>query len=137
MKRWHGRSSRYGIGIAGGVASGNFAVFDFETWEAFTRWGRSLSADDRKHLARCPVIGTPRGGAHVYIRLTELMRGMKLARTASGATLIEIRGCQHYVVAPGSPSACHPLRRPYRLLRTGWLDGGPFEPVPLEGWHGL
>ncbi|MCI0701616.1 MAG: bifunctional DNA primase/polymerase [Planctomycetia bacterium] len=137
LKRWHSRPNRHGIGVAGGVASGNLAVFDFETWAAFIHWGGSLAAVDREHLARCPVIGTPGGGAHVYVRLVEPMKGCKLARTVAGETLIEIRGCQHYVVAPGSPPVCHPLRRSYRLLRPGWLDGEPFEPMPLDVWHGL
>jgi hypothetical protein len=119
------------------VASGNLAVFDFETWEAFRRWGGSLSAGDRSRLARCPVVGTPGGGAHVYVRLVEPMKGCKLARTARGETLIEVRGSQHYVVAPGSPRSCHPTGRPYRLLRLGWLDGARYQPMPLEVWHTL
>jgi hypothetical protein len=65
------------------------------------------------------------------------MRGCKLARTTAGETLIEVRGCQHYVVAPGSPSACHPTGRPWRILRAGWLDGGGWEPVPLDTYHNL
>jgi hypothetical protein len=137
LKRWYAQPNRHGIGITGGVASGNLAVFDFETWAAFARWGENLSAADRSHLVRCPVIGTPKGGAHVYVRLVEPGKGCKLARTADGTTLIEIRGSQHYVVAPGSPPACHPTRRPYRLLRPGWLDGEGYEPMPLSVWHHL
>jgi hypothetical protein len=83
------------------------------------------------------VVGTPKGGAHVYCRTAEAVRGCKLARSATGETVIEIRGSQHYVVASGSPAACHPLNRKYRLLRAGWLDGGAWEPMPLVVWHDL
>jgi hypothetical protein len=137
LTRWHRLGKRYGIGITGGPASGHLAVLDFETWPAFTRWGAALSADERLALARCPVIGTPKGGAHVYCRPEESVKGCKLARTTTGETLIETRGRQHYVVAAGSPAACHPLKRPYRVIRPGWFDGGPWEPMALEVWHNL
>lgn len=133
---WHSQR-RYGIGATGGPASGNLAVLDFETWPVFKRWGEPLSGDDREQLQRCPVVGTPKGGAHVYARTAEPVKGCKLARTKEGETLIEVRGCQHYVVAPGSPAACHPLNRVYRILRPGWLDGGQWEPMALDVWHGL
>jgi hypothetical protein len=121
---WHGTGRGFGIGIAGGAASGNLAVLDFETEEC-------------AHLGRCPVIGCPRGGAHVYCRLPESVRGCKLARSAAGVTLIEVRGLQHYVVAPGSPANCHPSGRTWRIVSAGWLDGRAFEPVPLDVYHAI
>ena len=137
LRAWHGGSARYGLGIAGGPASGNLAVLDFERWDAFQRRGQRLLPEERAALARAPVIGTPRGGAHVYCRLPEPVRGMKLARSGNGVTVIEVRGCQHYVAAPGSPAACHSTRRVWRVIRDGWLDGGPFEPMAIEVYHAL
>jgi hypothetical protein len=137
LHNWHGGSAQHGLGIPGGKASGNLAVLDFETWPSFVAWASRLSAEERAHLGRCPVIGTPRGGAHIYVRLVEPAKGCKLARTPTGACLIEVRGCQHYVVAPGSPPSCHPSGRTWRVLRAGWLDGGPWEPVPLSVWFNL
>jgi hypothetical protein len=29
------------------------------------------------------------------------------------------------------------LNRSYRVLRLGWLDGEPWEPMPLDVWHDL
>jgi putative DNA primase/helicase len=130
-------SGSVGIGVTGGPASGNLVIFDFETWSAFNKWGRLLSGEDRKHLARCPMVRTPSGGAHVYCRLPEAVKGTKYAKDAAGKCLIETRGNGHFVVAPGSPPACHPTGRAYLLVRLGWIDGGPFEPIPLAVFHGL
>lgn len=134
---WHGTGRGFGIGIAGGAASGNLAVLDFETESAYAAWGYRLSAEECAHLERCPVIGCPRGGGHVYCRLPEPVRGCKLARSAAGVTLIEVRGLQHYVVAPGSPASCHPSGRAWRIVSAGWLDGRAFEPVSLDVYHAL
>lgn len=129
--------NRRGVGIACGPASGNLVVFDFEEWSAFTRWGARLMAEERDRLARCPVVRTPRGGAHVYARLTAAVKGHVYARTAVGRVLIETRGDGHGVIAAGSPGCCHPTGTPYRLARPGWLDGVGFEPIPLDVFHNL
>jgi hypothetical protein len=126
-----------GVGVTGGPASGNLVVLDFEEWGVFARWGGVLAAGERDRLARCPVVRTPAGGAHVYCRLAESLPGAKYAKDADGECLIETRGDGQFVVAPGSPDSCHPSGRPYQLLRPGWLDGGPFEPVPLADFHTL
>src|SRR5262245_11011463 len=123
-RRWFAGPRPYGIGIPGGPASGNLVVLDFESRAAFDRWAASMTADERRHLAPCPVVLTPSGGVHVYLRLTEAVSGCRLARTACGKCLIETRGYGHQVVAPGSPPAAHSSGRPYRLARPGWIDGG-------------
>jgi len=137
LRRWFRTPGAAGIGVTGGPASGNLVVLDFEAWSAFVRWAELLTECERTHLRRCPVVGTPGGGAHVYARLPEPVRGAKYARTADGACLIETRGAGHFVVAPGSPAACHPTGRVYELLRVGWLDGHPGEPIPLDVFHSL
>lgn len=137
LRRWYACRNSYGIGVTGGLASGHLAIFDFETWEAFMGWCAGLSSAQRAYLARCPVVRTPKGGAHIYVRLVESVKGCKLARTPDGTTLIEIRGCQHFVVAPGSPPSCHPTGRPYLLLRAGWFDGEGYDRMPLDVWHSL
>jgi putative DNA primase/helicase len=137
LAAWFRYPARHGIGIPGGPASGNLVVLDFEVLGAFLRWGQALRDDERAALAGSPVICTPKGGRHVYVRTVEPVKGCKLARTAAGETVIETRGCQHYVVAPGSPAACHPTGRPYTVARAGWLNGGPHTPMALEVFHGL
>src|SRR5262245_5560742 len=99
--------------------------------------GVILTDSDRRYMARCPVVRTPGGGAHLYLRLAEPTKGYKLAKTAAGKCLIEVRGRQHYVVASGSPPACHPTGRTYRLARIGWLDGEPADLISLDVYHRL
>ena len=53
---------------------------------------KKLSDDDRAHLSRSPVVRTPGGGAHVYCRLTDALKGTRYARDSSGKCLIETRG---------------------------------------------
>jgi hypothetical protein len=134
LARWFDRPDPHGIGITGGPASGNLVVLDFEGKDPdpFARWSEKLTTEDHLFLARCPLVRTPSGGRHAYLRLPESAKGAKYARDADGGCLIEARGSQHFVVAPGSPPACHKTGRPYTVERAGWLDGRPAEPVPVE-----
>lgn len=134
---WFDVEGRYGIGFPGGPASLNLCVLDFEKWQAFTEWYGMLTDADRCHLTRSPVVRTPSGGAHVYLRLAGSVRGARYARDTMGKCLIETRGEGHQVVAPGSPVSCHRTGIPYRLIRPGWLDGAPFEPIPLDVFQTL
>jgi hypothetical protein len=137
LRSWFNVAGRHGIAIAGGPASGNLVVFDFETFDGFSRWCRSLDDRERAALAGSPVVRAPRGGRHVYVRAVEPVRGCKLARTTAGETLIETRGCQHYVVAPGSPATVHPTGIPYAVARAGWLDGTTFPQMPVDVFNAL
>jgi hypothetical protein len=137
-----------GIGIAGGPASGNLAVLDFETWWAYTAWLRSLPPALEALTRRCPLVQCPRGGAHLYARMTDPVPGTVLARHVPDPldvdertgrpkvkTLIEVRGDGMQVVAPGSPPQCHPLHREYEFIRRGWLDPAvTAAPIELEAW---
>lgn len=137
-----------GIGITGGAASGNLGVLDFETWAAYLAWLRSLPPHLEALTRRCPLVQCPRGGAHLYARMTDPVPGMVLARHVpdphdvdertgrpKARTLIEVRGDGHQVVAPGSPAQCHPENREYEWLRRGWLDSAvTAEPIELEDW---
>lgn len=116
---------RYGIGVPGGKASGNLAVLDFEArtgGDGYERLRAELSDRLRAVVSGCPVIVTPTGGRHVYVRLPEPTPGGVLAKTAAGLVLIEVRGAGHFVVAPGSPADCHATGKPYTFEQTGWLQ---------------
>lgn len=138
VEQWFA-SGNYGIGIAGGSASGNLAVLDFEQWEAYDTWLKSLSKEAIERTRSCPLAATPGGGAHLYVRLPESVSGQVLAkhRTPEGKpkVLIEIRGAGHQVVAPGSPPQCHPSGKVYAWLRESWITGGKFSETPWETWQ--
>ena len=51
----------------------------------------------------------------------QAVAGGKLAMRSKSETLIEVRGEGHYVLAPGSPRACHQTNVPYTFEAMGWL----------------
>lgn len=140
---WFGGRCPYGIALVAGPISGNLAILDFERRSVFARWGGLLTDEDRAVLSHCPVIITPgkadqdESGVHVYGRLTAPAAGGTFAMDASGNCSIEVRGQGNYVLGPGSPARCHPKHAPYRLVRVGWLDGQPAEPMPIEIFNRL
>jgi hypothetical protein len=118
------KDGKHGIGVPGGKASGNLAVMDFEFKagvDGFARWSAALSVTLSGMAEGCPVILTPSGGRHIYVRLPEPVPGGVLAKTESGLTLIEVRGAGNFVVAPGSPADCHESGKPYTFEKMGWL----------------
>ena len=120
VRKWY-TASYYGIGVVCGPASGNLIVLDFEADDAYRRWRSLLSPELSALLVSCPVVVTPRGGRHVWVRLRDPRPGGVFARRPDKTTLIEIRGEGHQVVAPGSPAACHPSGREYVFESAGWL----------------
>jgi len=117
---------RYGVGIVCGPISGNLAVMDFETDKSWEQWLDLMNAADLSSLLNtAPIIRTPKGGRHVYCRIAEgWVGGTKLARKKNKDTLVEIRGHGNYVLAPGSPAACHEKNIPYVFVAEGWIGNG-------------
>ena len=120
---WKGR----GIGVAAGPVS-DLLVIDFDAAdrpELFREWSeRCLATVPEFDLA--PVIRTPSGGFHVYLRTPEDgHKNEKLAMTEDGKGVIfETRGKGGYVVTPGGHPRCHPAGEPYEQV------GG----TELEAW---
>jgi len=117
---------KFGVGIVCGPISGNLAVMDFETDKSWEQWLERMQAADLSSLLNtAPIIRTPKGGRHVYCRIAEgWVGGSKLARKKNKDTLVEVRGNGHYVLAPGSPPACHPKNVGYEFIAEGWLNNG-------------
>lgn len=146
LHTWFGNGHTYGIGIPGGPASGNLAVLDFETWPVYEKWLRSLPLASQNLTRPCPLARTPGGGAHLYTRLTDPVKGGVLAyryhpteKDEEGnpkeKILIEVRAEGEQVVAPGSPGCCHPSGKEYEWLRRAWLDPvTKCVPVELDEW---
>ena len=124
LDRWFGDTSRVvGIGVVPGPASGNLVVLDFEYKDrpAFGEWLEGLDPRLAAHLATCPLVRTPSGGRHLWVRLAEPSAGTRLARYVSGKTKAEVRGAGHQVLAPGCPPECHKSGQPYVFECEGWV----------------
>lgn len=125
LAAWFGGTDPVGIGVVPGPASGNLVVLDFEHKYnacAFAEWTLGLSPPLAAALATCPIVRTPSGGRHVWVRLAGPIPGGRLARYAKGATKIEVRGAGHQVLAPGCPAACHSSGLTYEFESRGWLQ---------------
>ena len=137
LDHWFDVGAPTAVGVAGGRASGNLVFLDFEGREpdVWDRWlDLVMDAGEVAPLARCPVVRTPSGGRHVYVRLPDVVPGAKLAQTEDRHCLIETRGHQHFVVAPGSHPAAHATGRPYLFEQLGWLDEGEAPVVDFTTW---
>jgi hypothetical protein len=123
LAMWFAPGRPVGIGIVCGVVSGNLAVLDFESNDAWLKWSDSLANTNAgAALSVLPIVKTPGGGRHVYCRIQEgWVAGGVLARRSDKSVSIEIRGQGHYVVAPGSPQACHRNNIRYTFESQGWL----------------
>jgi|DEB3_MinimDraft_2_1074329.scaffolds.fasta_scaffold01057_3 hypothetical protein len=120
-----------GIALVCGPISGGFVVFDFEVasaWIQFEAW--AIEEGLEEVLASCPLISTPGGGNHLYVRTNDPCdSGHKAHDPAINTgkqdnTLIaEIKADGGYVVAPGSPGLN------YTIDRKGWLTN-PCDPIP-------
>ena len=124
LNEWFGGEREYGIGVVPGAASGNLAVLDFECRggvSAFDLWRDELTMPELEVLKTCPVVITPSGGRHVWVRLNHPHRGGVLARNDAGMVMVEIRGEGNQVLAPGCPAKCHKSGNEYKFEQTGWL----------------
>lgn len=109
-------SHELGVAIICGRVSGGLEVLDFDDPDTFEKW-KAMAVDDGI-LPSVPIIRTPNGW-HVYLKRSAPSRSQKLARTMDDEgkakdTLVEIKGEGGYVVAPGSPKACHETGRRWR-----------------------
>jgi bifunctional DNA primase/polymerase-like protein len=132
IRRWFAEDKPLGVAIVCGAVSGNLLVIDFDQPGYFEEWAQIVASEEQDLLGRLPVVQTPRGyGRHVYMRVPKAVPGAKLAKAPAGngkapwVVAIESRGEAQYVLAPGSPPACHPTGGVYSLV------SGPFiEEVP-------
>lgn len=121
---WFKPHRAVGVAVVCGKVSGNLAVMDFESDSIWRQWHeRAVALQFADLFDGFPLARTPKGGRHLYCRIREqAVAGGKLAMRSRSETLIEVRGEGHYVVAPGSPVACHPLNLPYTFEAAGWLN---------------
>lgn len=140
LDRWFGSDKAVGLAVVCGKISGNLAVLDFESQQAWQNWQRRCEELGLTHLYESfPRVVTPRGGRHVYCRIREgWASGGKLAMRSKSETLVEVRGQGHYVLAPGCPAACHELNREYEFESLGWaITGAVSVDIALEDYESL
>jgi len=130
LTQWFDRPNPPGIGIVPGPASGNLVVLDFEKRggeAAYTEF--MLKVKDTPLFGiiySSPVVRTPSGGRHVWVRLPEPTAGGVLARyrgtsPKTAKVKAEIRGAGHQCLAPGCPASCHKSGELYTFESKGWL----------------
>jgi hypothetical protein len=134
LRKWFGGDKPPGIALICGKVSGNLEILDFDAPELMAEWRALVEEAARGLLDRLPQVQTPAPGLHVYFRCStiqgnqklaerevEVTEGTKGARQDDGRwfkfeTLIETRGEGGYVITAGSPAACHPSGKLYKLI---------------------
>lgn len=118
-----------GVGIICGAVSGGLEVLDFDKLGLFDDWCELVNELHPGLLQRLPVVETPTGCAHVYLRSGYCGGNEKLARSKTavddrrGTVLIEVKGEGGYVIAPPSNGGVHPSGNPYiHLYGPGIVD---------------
>lgn len=126
---WFSTNAQVGIAIICGKVSGNLTVLDFDHPQPFNAWSKEMDNAIPDWRSLCPLIQTPNGGYHVYLRSDRVLANVKLASFQGKA--IETRGEGGYVLAPGCPPACHPTGNTYELISgpqvTEWGVGDAAE----------
>jgi putative DNA primase/helicase len=117
---WFSRTP-VGLAVVGGLVSRSLEILDFDATELFEPWRLIVEELAPGLLQRLPLTRTPTNGRHLYYRCAEIVGNQKLAERldqyGKPITLIETRGQGGYAIIPPSPPACHPLNKPYVLLR--------------------
>ena len=112
------RQGHEGWGLVCGAVSGNVEVIDFDDAEAFAAWCEVV---DATLLALVVIQRTPSGGSHVIYRCAEVEGNQKLARKATGETLIETRGEGGQILIEPTTAAYHPAGKPYEIVQGSLL----------------
>lgn len=124
--QWYLDQPNSGVGIITGAVSRFLEVLDFDDPSAIQPWKDKVGSELLDQLV---MVSTPSGGLHIAYRCPSgIQPNQKLAQRRGDdgkvTTLIETRGEGGYIIAPGSPAACHPANKEY-LPTQGSLDAIP------------
>ncbi|MCI0339333.1 MAG: bifunctional DNA primase/polymerase [Acidobacteria bacterium] len=135
LRKWFGNGNLLGIAVIAGKVSRNLEIIDFDAPDLIVEWRGLVEESGSGLLSRLPQVLTPSGGLHVFYRCKRIAGNAKLAQReveasvgTKGAreregrwfkveTAIETRGEGGDVITAGSPAACHPSGRIYRLIK--------------------
>jgi len=109
IETWFGKGSEAdAIAVIGGAVSGNLEIIDFDVPSFYGAWREALEEHAPELFSSLPIVATPSGGYHVYIRHQgEAAGNLKLAwhQGEDGREIaIETRGEGGYALAPPSRS---------------------------------
>ena len=121
---WFGGGKTRGIAAIGGAVSGGLEIVDLDAPDLREEFESLIEEHIPGLLHRLVIVETPKGGRHYYYRCDKTADNQKLARGTQRETFIETRGDGGYVLAPGCPARCHPLKKQYRFLQ------GDFSTIP-------
>jgi len=129
VESWFNGKTEIGIGIIGGVVSGNVERIDFDEPGMYDAWLENCKrygfGDIPAHLV---IVATPRpDGYPASYRCIEAVEGNQALAKGNrpgnpNKTLIETKGEGGYTLAPGSHPNCHELHAEYRAIQGDILD---------------
>lgn len=139
---WFGGGKTRGIAAIGGKISGNLEAVDLDAPDLREELEALVDEHLPGLLSRVVIVETPKGGRHYYYRCDEISGNLKLARDEQDQagnipTLIETRGEGGYVLTPGSPARCHPLKRQYRFLQGDFSNIPTITPAERATFHDI
>jgi hypothetical protein len=94
------------VGVVCGAVSGNLVVLDFDLKSAFEVFKNEWAATRGKNVANETVVVATGRGFHVYCRVKDMPKSVKLPN-------VEVKAEGHYVVAPPS---IHPSGKAYQFV---------------------
>ncbi len=114
---WFGGGKTRGIAAICGAVSGGLEIVDLDAPDLREEFEALIDEHIPDLLQRLVIVETPKGGRHYYYKCDKTAENQKLARGTQRETFIETRGDGGYVLAPGCPARCHPLKKQYRFLQ--------------------
>jgi len=115
VRHWWGGAT-VGLAVIGGSVSGNLLVLDFDRSGLLQEFRAACADNDVEWPAGAAIVETPSGGNHVYLRCDVTVPGnLKIARDATGKTILETRGEGGYALTFPTPGYCRVEGRLDRL----------------------
>lgn len=110
-------ASAEAVALIGGAVSGGFEVLDFDVVRAYDDWHGLMVDHAPDLLARLPIVRTPSGGRHVYLRSEGVQGNQKLAYYV-------IEGEKHIAIETRERAVTYSPRR--RKATPGPVQRAPF-----------
>lgn len=114
-----------GLSTVCGASSGNLLIVDVDDGAIIAPLLERLRAIIPQIGNDAPIVSTPSGGLHVYLRTPHPLPSQHLAFSADNKISIETRGHGATAISPYLSAFVHQSKRPYTITR-GTLQDIPF-----------